>query len=127
MADVGSVITAQVDLIWSVALALLIAEIFMVSRLLVLNRELLGVFSWFVMILSVSGLSISMFFGYLTYGAVVEMVRQSSDLNLTNQSFDDASSSALYQFIFFGAGLLFFLILFWINPKKMGKAAVGDN
>ena len=135
MLDAASVITSQVDLIWSVALALMLAEVYLVGRFLeggvAMRRQSL---SWIFLIGSVFLQVASMFFGYLTYGSIVTMARCTPSENgrvdqwcMDNKitqatAFSDAEFSSLIQFGGFGMGLLLFIILFAIESKAVSKA-----
>jgi hypothetical protein len=127
MSEVAGVITAQVDLLWSVALALLVAEVYLLARFLAGGLGLLGPVSKFLLVLSVAALGISMLFGYLTYGAVVEMVRTAAENGDPKQSYADAAFSAVVQFVGFALGLLAFLVAFFLNARSFGKAMNDDK
>ena len=122
MDDVGNVIIAQADLLWTVSLALLIVEVLMVARFLTNPDKGLDGTAWVITGLSIGALGASMFLGYLTYGAVVEMVRPVNTGAVADKSFQDAGDLARYQFALFAIGLLLFLLLFGMNAKKIGKA-----
>lgn len=139
MLEAGSVITSQVDLIWSVALALMLAEVYLVGRFLeggvAMQRRII---SWIVLFGSIGLQVISMLFGYLTYGSIVTMARcapvedgtveQWCNDNAITQAtaFSDAEFDSLIQFGGFGIGLLLFVLLFAIEPKAVAKALKPD-
>ena len=122
MQEVGNVITAQADLLWSVALALLVVEVVLAARFLTKPDKGLDGLSWFLSGFSIVALLCSMFFGYLTYGSVVEMVKVAADADLAATSFEDARFSAFWQFALFAVGLGSFIGLFAFNAKQIGAA-----
>lgn len=122
MADVASVISSQVDLLWSVALAVLIAEIFLVARFFANRLPDLGRLSLGLLLVSVVSFLASMMFGYFTYGAAVEIVKRAAEEKSVTQSFNDAGMSAFFQFAFFAIGLLTFIVLFALNTRAIGGA-----
>ena len=122
MADVAGAINSQVDLLWSVALAMLIAEIFLVSRFLSDRLGKLSQLSMIMIGLSMLLLMVSMFFGYLTYGTTIMLMRLASTDGDVDQSYDDAAMSALLQFVFFGLALIIFIVVFAMNCKIIGGA-----
>lgn len=135
MMDAGGVITSQVDLLWSVALALMLFEFYFIARLLDPAGTLAG---GKPSILLAGGsivlLLISMFFGYLTYGAIVTMARCSPNGDgaiagwCTNEgvsqssAFSSAELVAFIQFGAFGVGFVLFIILFAKEPKAVAAA-----
>ncbi len=135
MLDAGSVITSQIDLIWSVALALMLAEVYLVGRFLegdlAMQRRPI---SWIVLFGSIALQVVSMLFGYLAYGSVITMVRCAPDEGGTIEewcidncmtqatAFSNAELDSLLQFAAFGIGLLFFVVLFAIERKAVSKA-----
>jgi hypothetical protein len=135
MSDAGGVITSQVDLLWSVALALLLFELYFIARFLDRDGALQG--GWLSSVLaggSIFLLIVSMSCGYLTYGAVVTLARCSPNENgevdtwctenaITQASaFSDAELVAFLQFGGFGLALLLFIILFVKEPRTVAAA-----
>lgn len=135
MQAAGEIVTSQVDLLWSVALAVLLGMIFLVGRFSDsrsgLRRRAL---SWFLLSVCVILQLFSMLFGYLTYGAIITMNRCTPDsagaidswcsensLN-QSQSFSDAGYLALLQFGSFLFGLIIFVVLFCLESKAVAKA-----
>jgi len=110
---------------------MLIAEIFLLGKFFSGKFGKLGRLSTTLLFASMALLLVSMFFGYMTYGAAVELVRKASlhddtqSHNDVQQSFEDAGVSALAQFVSFSVGLLAFILLFAINAKVIG-AAIND-
>lgn len=140
MLEVGSVITSQVDLIWSVALALMLAKVYLVGRFLEGGVAMqCGLISWMVLFLSIGLQVFSMLFGYFTYGSIVTMARCAPandgtieqwciDNSVTQATaFSDAEFDALIQFGGFGIGLLLFVLLFAIETGAVSKALTSDK
>lgn len=139
MADASGVITSQVDLLWSVALALLLAEVYLIGRFfeggVAMRRATL---SWLFVFSSLVLQMLSMFFGYMTYGAMVTMARCSPSAAGTLESwctdnsktqanaFSDGELMALLQFGTFGLGLVLFVILFAMEPRAVALALKKD-
>lgn len=139
MADASGVITSQVDLLWSLALALLLFELYFVARFLDREGALPGGYlSMFVASASILLLIASMTCGYLTYGAIVNIARCSPKDNgaidewctehgVTQASaFSDAELVAFLQFGTFAMGLLFFIFLFAKEPRAVAAAFKKD-
>ncbi|WP_170545288.1 hypothetical protein [Ruegeria arenilitoris] len=122
MDDVGSVITSQVDLLWSVALAMLVSESYLIARFLTGRKETLGLIAKLALGGSIIGHFLSMVFGYLTYGSVVEMVRVSDSGGEALQYYRDAAFSGVVQCGAFAVALLLFLAVFFLNSKVIGSA-----
>jgi hypothetical protein len=135
----GEVITSQVDLLWSVALAVLLAKIFLVGRFSVATAKLANkTLSWIFLIVGVVLQLSSMLFGYITYGAIVTMNRCSpaSDAsidewcikNSINQgdSFSDAEFTSLLQFSSFALGLVILVLLCAFEWRTIAKAINRD-
>lgn len=135
MQAAGEVVTSQVDLLWSVALAVLLGMIFLVGRFSESRSGLKKkVLSWFLLYVCVILQLSSMLFGYLTYGAIITMNRCTpnsageidawcgeNSLN-QNQSFSDAGFLAVLQFGSFGTGLIIFVVLYCLESRAVAKA-----
>jgi len=135
MQAAGSVITSQADLLWSVALALMLAKFYLVGRFLSGSVTMrFGSISWFMLFTSITMQVLSMFCGYLTYGAIVTMARCTPnkegivvkwciDRTITEASaYSNAEVVALLQFGGFGIGLVLFVILFAMETRAVAKA-----
>lgn len=122
MSAVSEAISAQADLLWSVALAALVAEVYLLARFLARGWERLGLLARAALVFSVAAHAISMFCGYLTYGAVVELARVAADTSGAQQSYNDAMAAAFFQFVFFALGILTFVAAFFLNARLFGEA-----
>lgn len=135
MEAAGEVITSQVDLLWSVALAVLLAKIYLVGRFSEATARLSKkTISSVILYLGVALQLSSMLFGYLTYGAIVTMNRCSpaSDASVDEwciknsiaqvDSFADAGLTAFLQFLSFALGMLLLVLLFTLEKRTIASA-----
>lgn len=125
MSDVGSVITSQADLLWTLALAVLGFEIVLARNWANGQWRIRTGVSFLLLASSMISLVISMCLGYLTYGAVVELLLP----NLTDAEamaqYRAVGDKALNQLVTFGIGLVLFILLFIFNPKAISEASNG--
>lgn len=117
MESAAGVITAQVDLLWASALALLAFSFYIVRRLDEPARNSLGRFSIGCIVAIGFSLLGSLVCGYLTYGSCVSLVLKGDEVYL-----EDARASAAWQAFLFGLGALAFITFCSINLKKVGRA-----
>lgn len=127
MSNVGSVITSQTDLLWTLALAMLGFQIVMVRNWASGKWRIRRYWSFFLLAGSMAAFSVSMFQGYLTYGAVVEMVLPSLPDTEMMAKYKTAGGQAFNQLLAFGIGLLLFIVLFVANPKAISEGANGPR
>lgn len=126
MSDVGSVITSQADLLWTLALAILGFETVLVRNWAGGQWRIRGFWSFLLLTFSMGAFVVSMFQGYLTYGAVVELVLPTLQDSEAAARYKTAGVEAFWQFVWFGIGLLLFIILFVVNPKAVSEATNGN-
>lgn len=126
MSDVGSVITSQADLLWTLALAILGFEIVLVRNWASGHWRIRRFWSFLLLAGSMGAFIVSMFQGYLTYGAVVELVLPNLPDAEATARYKSAGGKAFAQLLWFGIGLLLFIILFVANPKAVSEAANGN-
>lgn len=121
MADVGDVITAQVDLLWSLSLALLLFEVYLIAAVFAGQLRALGWLADGLLILAAAAQLAAMGFGYFTYGSVVELVLAAPGSAEAQAYLRRAANDAALQFLSFALGLLAFLAVFALNPRTIGK------
>jgi hypothetical protein len=125
MSDVGSVITSQADLLWTLALAMLGFQIVLVRNWSNGHWRIRRWWSFLLLIGSMCAFAISMFLGYLTYGAVVELLLPDLPDSEAKAMYKTAGGQAFNQLVSFGIGLLLFVILFVVNPKAVSETRNG--
>lgn len=123
MADVGGVITSQADLVWSLALGLFAFELLIVRNW---HHQTSGgrrFASVVALVGAIAALIASMFLGYFTYGAVVELVRLPLDAaEKIEAQIAFVGTLAFLQAASFGIGLVLTLLLFFLNRKSVTGA-----
>ena len=144
MEAAGSTITAQVDLLWSVALAFLLANIYVMAR--TFDPELnpkIGQIDKCILYLVIFLSGVSMVSGYFVYGAIVTVstCAQSSEsivvgtfctldgsaadsarLDAQLKAFRTAERAAFWQAISFAFGLVVFVFFFFRNISVVAAA-----
>lgn len=127
MADVGGVITSQADLVWSLALALFAFELLIVRNWHHQTKGGRRIASIVALVGSIAALIVSMFFGYFTYGAVVELVRLPEDPTTeVNTQFEFVGTLAFWQAATFAIAVALTLALFFLNRKSVTGALTGE-
>ena len=121
MNDVAILITGTVELLWSLALALLVAEVYFIARFFANRSKVINRTSTIFMAISIIFLSVSMVFGYLTYSSAIMMALPDLTDVEAFVRFDDATFSAMAQVICFCSGLVVFLISFFTNLRTFGR------
>jgi hypothetical protein len=123
LAALGELIGQQVDQLWSIAMAIIVAEIYIVCRFFNANGAKLG--GWFPLVLlfvSIFLYMASLFCGYLTKGALIEMVKAGADGRKAQDYYDAAAMVAFLQFVFLGIGIVLFVVLFAHSSTKISES-----
>ena len=121
MNDFAILTTGTVELLWSLALALLVAEVYFIVRFFANRSKVINRTSTILMAISIIFLSVSMVFGYLTFGSAIMMARPDLADGDAAIHFNDANFSAAAQVICFCSGLVVFLISFFTNLRTFGR------
>lgn len=120
LSTLGSLIGQQSGLVWSVAMAIVVAEIYIVCRFFE-SKSRQGLCSTLLLFGSIACHVLSLLAGYLTHGATIGMVRAAGAGNdkAAIESYEAAELMALLQFGFLLFGLLLFIVLFARNHIKV--------
>lgn len=120
---IGSLIGEQADQLWTAAMALIVAEVFIGCRYFI-DRE--DKFRWrwtgSFWASSIICYLASLLFGYLTKGALIIMTLEASQDADTSKSFGNAGLMALLQAGFLFLGLVLFALAFRSDFKRLAKA-----
>jgi hypothetical protein len=120
---ISSLIGEQTDLLWTVAIGLIVAEVFIGCRYFV-DRE--GKFRWlWTPILWVGSIVChlaSLLFGYSTKGALITMTLKAGTGAKTAGLFSTAELMALLQAGSLFVGLVLAALAFGFDAKRMAKA-----
>ena len=122
----GELIGQQSDLLWQVAMAVVIAEIYIFCRFFESETtKLRGWWSLALLFGSILSHLLSLLFGYLTRGAIILVVSKADRTQelskVLQMGFEDAEHDALLQFGFLMFGLILFIILFTLNTTIISK------
>ena len=127
----GSQIGQQVDLLWSASMAMLVAEFYIICRFLESDEIKIGHWGCICLYGSIFCHIFSLLSGYLARGAVIVMIKtiagNDAICGTTSalSSYEDAGDAALAQFIFLMTAILFFVFLFILNRREIGKVIGG--
>lgn len=120
--QLGETIGSQIDLLWSAAMAAMVAEIYILCRFLESNESSVGCLSRLTLALSILAHFASLVFGYLARGAVTAMgIRLVHKPFIGQVSFSDVESDTLWQVLCFALGLLLAVSLFVVNHKAISR------
>jgi len=123
LSALGSVIGQQADQLWSISMAIIVAEIYIACRFF--GETAIGCrgkISDILLYVSIISYCISLFAGYLVKGALVEMIKAGATGTDAQPYFDASADAALAQFSLLVLGLLLFVIVFSLNKKTVSKA-----
>ncbi len=121
--SIASLISSQTELLWSAAIALLVAEIYVGCRYFeAANKEVLKSGIGWLWIVSTLSFLVSLFFGYLVNGALVLMTKEAALGRNALGFFEDAETAALLQFGAFFLGLASLIIVFVSDFAGIAKA-----
>ncbi len=120
---IGSLIGEQADQLWTAAMALIVAVVFIGCRYFI-DRE--SKFRWLwtgiLWVGSIVCYLASLLFGYLTKGALIIMTMEASKDANTSVSFGNAELMALLQAGSLFVGLVLLALAFGSDFKRMAKA-----
>jgi glucan phosphoethanolaminetransferase (alkaline phosphatase superfamily) len=121
ISGLSTLIGQQTDQLWSIAMAVVLAEIAIVCSFF---KEPTQSKSWkwseALIYFSIIAHAFSLFFGYLTKGALVEMMRTGG--TSMNEFYEAAAISSLLQFLFLVLGLGIFVVVFAMKRTEVSKA-----
>lgn len=125
--EAASVLSAQIgeqaDQLWSAAMALVVAEIYIACRFFTENG---GKIAWrptgILLAISIVCHLLSLLCGYFTKGALIIMIEKSAEGLETSGSYEAAETMAIIQFFTLSAGLLIFIVAFMLDFTGIAKA-----
>ena len=114
------VVGEQVDQLWSVTMALTVAEIYLICRFFGgTDTAAFGYSSKTALFASLGCYVVSLVMGYMTRGMLVFMVSKADDAFEASKAFEHAHVVAGLQFVFMVLGVVLFIGLFAANPSKI--------
>ena len=124
---VATLIAQQTDQLWSIAMAVIVAEIVTVCSFF---RDPSASWKWqlseWLLLVSILFHGGSLFFGYLTKGALIEMVQAGAGPN-SRQYYNAAADASLWQFFLLVGGITLFVIVFWMKRSEVSGAILGGK
>lgn len=134
LSAVGTLIGQQVDQLWSIAMAVIVAEIVVVCSFfknpITTPKNPVATQRWrwseWLMFFSILAHAVSLFAGYLAKGAVIELVKNGSgDRAVT--FYEAAAAASLWQFFALVVGLAIFVLVFFLKRSDVISAILGSK
>jgi hypothetical protein len=125
LSAVGTLIGQQVDQLWSIAMAVIVAEIVVVCSFFK-NPSATQKWRWSerLMLLSILAHAVSLLAGYFAKGAVIELVKNGSGASAVTY-YDSAALASLWQFFALVVGLALFVVVFVLKRSDVSSAILG--
>lgn len=127
-AAIAELMVGQSHLVWSIAIALLAVEIYLLLRFLATGRQRYGqsisLTICTLMIISTVCYMVSLFYGYRVSGAAIAYVREAASTTETNH-YKDAGTNAAVQLVAFVIGSIVFLVAIVIDYRGVSRELAG--
>lgn len=117
----SSLISEQADQLWSAAMAIIVAEIYIACRFFSDKDGKVNCLPMGLLIASIVCHLLSLLFGYLTKGSLVEMTKLAAEQGEAASLYSNAALLALGQFGFIALGVICFVIVACLDFSGVAK------